>query len=97
MLGYYNATDACPTLQTEDVNAIGFGPQLEDGHDIGVIERRGRTGFSLKSLHIQFAVGKFAGKNFYRQFASQPRVARAINFTHPAGAQCAEDFVVAKS
>ena len=62
-----------------------------------MVQRRGRARFLLEALQ-PFGVGRQAGgQDLDRYLASEPRVARAIDLPHPAGAERGDDFVGAEA
>ena len=61
--------------------------------DIWMIERARRAGLLLESLQSFFVIRVRRRQNLDRDIASQTRVARAINFAHPASADGNGNFV----
>ena len=59
-----------------------------------MIERRGRERLLLETAQAIGIICKRSGQDFDGDFAVEPRVARASDFTHPARAQTRQDAVV---
>ena len=69
---------------------------VEYGENIWMVERRDSAGFLFEADEaVAFAREGF-GKDFQRDFASEPRVAGAYHFAHAACAQWRDDFVWAE-
>ncbi len=62
-----------------------------------MMEARNRTSFALEALMQVFTASDMSGKNFYGNFAIEPRIARSIDFAHAASAKRGGDFVRADS
>ena len=62
--------------------------------DVRMIEGRGGFGLLDESLHPICILSELARKNFDRYFAAEPGVARAIDFTHPSGAERGQNLVM---
>ena len=58
-----------------------------------MVQRRGRAGLLLESVQTIDVGRERAGQNLDRNVAAEPRVARAVHFTHPARAECGQDLV----
>ena len=66
---------------------------VEYGENIWMVERRDGAGFLFEADEpVAFAREGFR-KDFYRDVASEPRVAGAHHFAHSTGAQWRDDFV----
>ena len=63
--------------------------------NIGVIELAGGAGLQIESQPVCI-VCDFARQNFDGYFAAQPRVPRAIDFTHAARSQRGQDLIGAQ-
>jgi len=63
------------------------------GADVGMIQRRDRTGFALETLAHFGGVGEMRRQHFDRHRAVQARVACAIDFSHSAGPERSHDLV----
>src|SRR5437868_11621058 len=62
--------------------------------NIGMIQRRGRAGFALKSLQRLRIAGEFRRQKLERNVAAEARVFRLIHHSHAAGAELGEDAIV---
>ena len=66
---------------------------VEYGENIWMVESRDSAGFLFEADEaVAFAREGF-GKDFQRDFASEPRVTGAHHFAHSTGAQWGDDFV----
>ena len=65
--------------------------------DVLMIERGERPCFALEPGDELGIAGERRGKDFQRHVATELRVARAIDFAHPAGAENTDDGVAADS
>ena len=65
-----------------------------DGADIGMIECRCRTSFSLKVLQCLAVPGELLGQKFQGNISTQASVLGPVNHTHPSGTDLLQDFVV---
>jgi len=70
---------------------------VEDGEDIRVVERGGCAGFEFKSPQPISVFGEFGGQDFDCDIPTEPLIARAIHFTHPASAERGDDAIVRDS
>ena len=70
-----------------------LAPDVIQGADVGVRQRRNRPGFALESAAPFGILGYVGGHDLDRDLAIEPRVARSIDFAHAAGADRREDFV----
>jgi hypothetical protein len=68
-----------------------------DGDDVGVIERGDGAGFLLEALSARRVGGEIGRKDFQCDFACESSVARAVDFSHAAGAERGKDFVRAEA
>jgi hypothetical protein len=64
-----------------------------DVRDVGVIERRERLGFAFEPGEALGVVRERFGQDLERRVTRELRIARAIDFAHPAFADFGEDFV----
>src|SRR5215475_5738338 len=55
-----------------------------DRTDVWMVQRSEDSRFPFESCELIGMFGEFARENFDRDIASQPRIASAIHFTHPA-------------
>ena len=62
-----------------------------------MMEARNSTGFALEALLQVFPASDMRGKNFYSNFAIEPRIARSIDLAHAACADWGGDFIRAES
>ena len=60
-----------------------MGADVENGKNIGVIQRAGGAGFLFETFQTLSITRKRSGKNLYRDVAPQARVARSIYFAIP--------------
>ena len=67
--------------------------QTVNGRNVRVIQGGKNFRFSLESGHSLRIGRKRFGQNLDSDIAIEPRVARAIDLSHPAGAQGGEDLV----
>ena len=58
-----------------------------------MVQRRGRAGFLLESLEAIEVGTECAGQYLDRNLTPEPRIARAIDLAHAAGAERRDDFV----
>ena len=75
---------------------VGHGPlgaDVEDGEDVGMIERRGGARLHFESAKAVRVGDELARQHLHRDVASQPRVVALVDLAHPAGAQQADDFI----
>ena len=80
--------------QLHDESAV-----LEAVHlgDVRVVERRERPGFAFEARETIRIAGEGVGQNLDGDVAAEPRIARAIDFAHPAGAQGGLDVIRAEA
>src|SRR5207253_7058471 len=71
-------------------------PDLVNGDDVRMIERRGGLGFLDKAAHAIFVLCELGGQEFECDFTVEPVVFGEVNFAHPARAQRSNDFVSTK-
>jgi hypothetical protein len=64
-----------------------------DGRDVRMIQRRQRFRFALKAREPVRVLCKDLRKDLDRDVAAQPRVGRAIDLAHAAGANRGDDFI----
>jgi hypothetical protein len=58
-----------------------------------MVQARHRSSFAFESFAKIGPVREVRGKNFDRDYSVKPRVARSVNFSHPARAERLRDFV----
>src|SRR5262249_35498710 len=61
--------------------------------DIRMIQRSCGAGLLLEALQPLLVFGEYRWQDFDRHVATEPSVAGAIDFTHPARAKGRDDFV----
>ena len=65
-----------------------------DGQDVGVIQHAGGAPFELKATQpVGIGGERGGGQHLHGYIARQARVAGAVHFSHPAGAQRGEDLI----
>jgi hypothetical protein len=79
-------------LHHEVADAVLLSDIME-GADVGMVQRRDGSGFAVETLPGVGILGKLRRKNFDGNSAIQASVARAIDFTHAAGAYGRNDLV----
>ena len=67
-----------------DVIQAVFRTYIEDGDDIGMVERRRRLRLLDEALFAFFVAGLAGHQNLESDFAAEPGVFGAIHLTHPA-------------
>src|SRR5262249_6053538 len=70
-------------------------PNLVNGDDIGMIERRGSTAFALEALYLCVVAGKLGGQDLDCNPAVEHEIVREIHLTHAARAQERLNFIMA--
>jgi hypothetical protein len=70
------------------------GPDVEDGEDVRVREHGRRPRFALEA-HQTIGIGG-GGHDLDRHLSLQARIARAVDFAHPAGGEKVHDHVGAE-
>ena len=68
-------------------------PDVEDGKNVGMIERRRRACFLREPLHPVMIGGERRRQDFDRHGSTQSGIARAIDFAHPARTEQRLDLV----
>jgi len=68
--------------------------EIENGADVGMIERRSQPGFTLKSFEVGFFNRQFRGEDLDDNCATELRVGRLIDCSLPSGANLFEDPVI---
>src|SRR6267143_896482 len=66
--------------------------EFVDGNDIGMVEARRRARFLLEAVQPVTVCGEFGGQKLNRDDALEPRVPRAVDFTHAACAEQSNNF-----
>ena len=72
--------------------ALGFA-DVEDAHDVGMVQAAGRARFLFQPRAHLRGGGERRRKHLDGHIAVDPRVARAEDLSHAAGAQLSRDFV----
>ena len=65
-----------------------------DLRDVGMVEARQRFRFALEAPQTFLVLREFVRQHLDRDLALQPRVARAIDLPHRAGAQRTHDHII---
>ena len=68
-----------------------------DGRDVRVVDRRQQRGLALEPGTTVGALARRFGQHLDRDVAAQPRIAGAVDLSHAAGAEQADDLVRADS
>src|SRR5262245_27081947 len=63
-----------------------------DRPDVRVVERCEQLRLALESREAIRIEGEDSGQHFQRDVSIEPRVARSIDFAHPAGTDGSDDF-----
>ena len=74
---------------------VGFA-DVVDGQDVGVVQGRGRARFLLEALAAFGMAGHRGRQNLDRDVAAEPGIGRAIDLSHPAGADRGGDAVLSE-
>ncbi len=74
--------------------AIFVTADFINGADIGMVQRRGGTGFAAEALQGLWVLGDVVGKEFQSDEAPQIDVFGFIYDTHPATAELLDDAVM---
>ena len=69
-------------------------PQLVDGQDAGMRERRHRPGLPLEPTPHLVVVCEIVGQHFYGDVPFEARIVRSIHLSHAAGSEPIDDLVV---
>src|SRR6185369_13740864 len=77
----------------DEVRSLSLPPDVEDRHDVRVGERRGRPGLELEPSEAVGVRRIDRRERLDRDLAPEPRVARAVDLPHAAGAEWGEDLV----
>jgi hypothetical protein len=76
-----------------DVRNPLVAPDVVNGDDVGVRQRRDRAGFAIEPL-VEVQIGRRVGRQrLDRDLPLQPRITRAIDLAHSAFAQFGENLV----
>jgi len=70
---------------------------LKDGADVGMVQRRRRTGFPLQAVERLLVVLQLLGQKLESNVASELEVFGFVDHAHTAAAEHAKDFVVRES
>ena len=89
-------------LHGQKVDALLIGAcrgffNREDGDDVRVVDRGERFRLASEAVEPRAIACDVGRQHFDGHIAPQPRIARAIDLAHAAGAQQREDFVEAKA
>ncbi len=68
-------------------------PDVVDGEHVGVVEDTRGARFVLEAMAARRVRADGGGKDLDRHGAAETGITRAVNLTHPAGPQTAEDLV----
>ncbi len=68
-------------------------PNVVEGADVRMIQRRNRARLAVKSLAPIGIARQMRRQDFDRNGAFEPRVPRSINFAHPPGSDSRYNFV----
>ena len=71
-----------------------FVADVENGEDVGVVERPRRARFELEAGQSISVCGKGRGQNLNRHVAADPRVSSPIDLAHPTRADLVDDLIV---
>ena len=82
---------AVDELHGDELDAVG-GTDVVDGDEVRVVQRRGRARFLLEPLDPLGVRGDRGGQHLESDVASEPRVARSVNLSHPAGSESGDDL-----
>ena len=66
---------------------------VKHGQDIGMVQRGNCAGFLLKSVEATGIASEGCGQEFECDIASQARVRRVVDLSHPAGTDQGFNFV----
>src|SRR6185503_10398 len=72
-------------------------PDLVNGKDIGMIERRGGSSLSLKALNLIVVLGEPAGQDLDSDSAVEHQVVREVYLAHSTGAEQGLNIIVSDS
>src|SRR6185503_582053 len=72
-------------------------PDLVNGKDIGMIERRGGSSLSLEALNLIVVLGKPAGQDLDCDLAVEHQVMREVYLAHSTGAEQGLNIIVSDS
>ena len=74
--------------------AHGLAPDLVDGDDVGMAQRRGRPGLELEASDAVFVADEVGREDLERDIPPQRPILGQIDLAHPAGAERRDDPVV---
>ena len=80
-----------------DVGDVPVCAGIEDGDDVGVIQRRDLARFALEAFEARRIGGELAGEDLQRDVPVEPGVTGAVYLAHSSGAERGDDFVNADS
>ena len=76
----------------DDVGDLALGADVEDGQDVGVVQRAGGPGFEVQAADV-LGRGQGRADDLDRDVAPQARVAGAVDLAHASGAEPPHDLV----
>jgi len=74
---------------------LGRLADVEDGANVGVVQRRGGARFALEPAQVLVRRGEGGGEQFYRDVATELQIVRLVDLAHAAGAQWRDDLEAA--
>ena len=80
----------------DDVRGAVHLADVVDGGDVRVVQDAGGLRLLLEPSEAIAVLGEGGGKHLHRDVAAEARVLRAVDLSHPAGADLAEDLVRAE-
>lgn len=84
-----------PLEEFHDEKAPRLVPaEVVDRADVGVIERRGRSGFALEALDCRDIVRQFRGQELERDLPAQAQILGTVDNAHAAATEFFDDAVV---
>jgi hypothetical protein len=70
---------------------------IVDGEDVRMVERGGGAGFLLEALEAPRIGRESGGQDFDGDVTPQPGIVRAVDLSHPAGAERGADLIGAEA
>src|SRR5439155_6423646 len=80
----------------DDERCVRLGADVVDGEDVRMIQPGGSARLLLESMQAIRICRERRWQHLDRDISSQPRIARPIDFAHPAGANRADNLVRTK-
>src|SRR5262249_53787333 len=77
----------------DDVENTALRADVIDGDDVGMIEGGDGAGFALEAGLPLRVSGSGVGQDLERYVAPEPRIARTVDFSHPARAERSDDLI----